>query len=169
MAAHVPTCQAMSIRTDDTLDRELQSRATQVAKGERQADLVARCLELARATRANERAWALVRLAADLRALRDPARALGVLDIAWLIEPEDQAVRAIETVASHCDMGTHEAAVRIERQARPPDLKYARAAVRLYAEIFDATGDEEYRIRRDFYSMLVSEVTRGTSTASSAS
>ena len=159
----------MSTRTDDTLDRDLHERAVQVARPVRQADLVARCLDLARATRVNERAWALVRLAADLRALGDHRRALYVLDTAWFLLPEDEAVRAIETVAiaCHCDMGAHLTAVRIEQQpgSLPPDLKRARAAVRLYAELFEATGEDDYRIRREFFSMLISELNEMDTTA----
>jgi uncharacterized protein YkwD len=52
--------------------------------------------------------------------------------MAWMLEPGDEAVRAVETVAiaCHCDIGTHETAVRIEQQASslPPDLHYARRA-----------------------------------------
>jgi hypothetical protein len=117
---------------------------------------------MAHATRVNDRAWALVRLAADLRALGEQPRALEVLDVAWLLKPEDEAVRAIETVAiaCHCDMGTHETAARIEQQpsSLPPDLRYARASVRLYAELHDATGEEAHRTRRDFYSTLIAEL-----------
>lgn len=73
--------------------------------------------------------WTLGRLAADLRAPGDDARSLDILDAAWLLDPEDEAIRAIETVAMacHCDMGTHLTAV------------HARVAVRLYAELFLAT------------------------------
>jgi hypothetical protein len=57
-------------------------------------------------------------------------------------------------------MGTHETAVRIERQPSvlPPNLRYARAAARLYAELFDVTGDEDYRICRESYSLIVADL-----------
>ena len=31
------------------------------------------------------------------------------------------------------------------------DLRFARASLRLYSELFQATGDEQWRERRDFY------------------
>jgi len=70
----------MSIHNGDAPDRDLHDRAAAVARPRREANLVARCLELAGATRVNDRAWGLVRLAADLRALGEPNRALFVLD-----------------------------------------------------------------------------------------
>jgi hypothetical protein len=57
-------------------------------------------------------------------------------------------------------MGTHETAVRIEQQPSPwpPDLRCARAAARLYAELYDATGDDEYRIRRESFSLIIADL-----------
>jgi len=57
-------------------------------------------------------------------------------------------------------MGAHLTALGIEQQSSPlpPDLKRARTAGRLYAELFDATGDEDYCRRREFFSMLIGEL-----------
>ena len=152
----------MSVRGDDLLERDLHRRAVVAARGDRPNDSVRRCLEVARAVWVTDRAWALIRLAADLRAHGDAARAIEVLDAAWELDAGAEVVRAIETVAiaCHCDMGTHQTAVKIEQQASalPPDLRYARAASRLYSELFDATDDEDYRIRRDAYSLVIADL-----------
>jgi tetratricopeptide (TPR) repeat protein len=152
----------MSVRGDDLLERDLHRQAVVAARAERPDDPVRRCLEVARAVWVTDRAWALIRLAADLRARGDAARAIEVLDTAWELDAGDEALRAIETVAiaCHCDMGTHHTAVKIEQQASalPPDLKYARAVARLYGELFDATEDEDYRIRRDAYALVISDL-----------
>lgn len=67
------------------------------------------------------------------------------------------------------EVGTHETAVRIEQQssALEPDLRYASAAVRLYADLCDATGDEDYRVRRDFFSMLIADLEEDAAPSSS--
>jgi hypothetical protein len=69
------------------------------------SDYRARALEAAFAQRADDRAWARIRLAAALRADGDTEAALSVLDEAWLLGSQDETECAIYTVAMaiHCD------------------------------------------------------------------
>lgn len=150
--------------TDNTHDLvgTLQRRAQEAASGSRQPDYRARAVEAAFAQGSDDRAWARVRLAADLRADGDSAAALDVLDEAWLLGATDAAECAIFTVAiaTHCDLGAHPTAEVIEREqaARSIDAKFARAAARLYSELFQATGDDPHRVRRDLYIALIAEL-----------
>lgn len=138
-----------------TLDRDLHQRAVEAGHERRSADLVGRALELAVATTADDRAWALVRLAADLRALERHAEALRVLDVAWQLSPSEHPELAMFScaIAVHCDRGEHELAIKLERgfSERGIDLKFGRACLRLYAELYAVTDDEEHRARRDSY------------------
>jgi len=149
--------------TDNTHDLvgTLNKRAQEAATATRQPDYRARALEAAFAQGSEDRAWACVRLAADLRADNENAAALSVLDDAWLLGPSEEAERAIYTVAIavHCDLGSHPTAEVIEREqaARSVDGHFARAAARLYAELARSTGDDEHSERRQHYSEMVSE------------
>ena len=159
----MPNLQAMREWQDtDALDEDLHARAVERASTQRRPDPVSRALELAFAGRNDDRAWVLIRLAADLRVLGDMRRALTVLDAAAELRPSAEVRRAIDTcaIACHCDLGTHATAELIERQSRalPPDLHLARAAARLYAELFAQTGADEHRDRRCGFSALVAEL-----------
>ena len=132
----------------------------------RQADYRARALEAVFAQGSDDRAWARIRLAADLRADGEFAAALGVLDEAWLLGPSAEAECAIYTVAIavHCDLGAHPTAEVIEREqaVRVADAKFARAAARLYSELVRATDDEAHRSRRDRYIAMIDELEDST-------
>ena len=86
------------------------------------------------------RAWALVRAAGELRALRRYDDALQALDLACQLSPGEGAELAIfaSAIAIHCDVGEYELAVKLERSfaERGIDLRLARASLRLYSELF---------------------------------
>ena len=112
-------------------------------------DLPRRAVEAALATSTDERAWALVRLAADLRAMGDQATALRVLDFAWAMEPSSEPAAAMFTcaIACHCDLGDLFTAQLIagEQPDDYRDVKFARAACRLYAALLEETGEERWK------------------------
>lgn len=134
----------------NSLARDLHLRAaTAAASGdERQVDVIGRVLTLATAQRSDDRAWALVRLAADLRALGRHEDALRVLDAAWFLQPSEHPELAIFTcaIAIHCDREAHDVAVTLERDfaERGIDLKFGRACVRLYTQLAALTEDDEH-------------------------
>ena len=146
--------------TDDhTLERDLHRRVVQTLGEGRTVDVIGRVLALAAAHRADDRAWALVRLAADLRALGRHDDALRVLDAAWFLEPSEQPELAMFScaIAIHCDRQAHDVAVTLERDfaERGIDLKFGRACVRLYSELYAATEDDEHQARLESYSAHV--------------
>lgn len=132
-------------------------------------DLVERCLEIAAATRADDRAWALVKLAADLRRLERYDDALRVLDLASELLGDPRSELAVYTcaIAVHCDRSEHEVAIKLERQvvAGGVDVKFGLACRRLYSELHAKTGDEEHRARRDSYRALVESLEAADSVA----
>lgn len=144
---------------DNTLDRDLHQRAAELGHERRQANLVARAVELAHATRADDRAWGLVRLAADLRALERYDEALYVLDLAWQLSPSERPELATFTcaIAIHCDREDHDIAVKLERDFadRVVDFKFGRACLRLYSELYAMTEADVHRARRESYRSLV--------------
>ncbi len=107
----------------------------------------------------DERAWALVRVAGELRALRRYDDALQALDLACQPSPGEGAELAVFAcaIAIHCDVGEYELAVKLERSfaERGIDLRFALVSLRLYSELFEATGDEPCGERRDFYRSFV--------------
>ncbi|MGH3111642.1 MAG: hypothetical protein ACRDQT_12085, partial [Gaiellaceae bacterium] len=143
----------------DSLDRDLHLRAGETANGRREADVVGRVLELAAARGSDERAWALVRLAADFRALGRHDEVLRVLDAAWYLEPSEQPELAIFSCAIgiHCDRRAYDVAMTLERDFadRGIDLKFARACVRLYVDLYAETEDEEHQARVASYRSYV--------------
>jgi hypothetical protein len=155
--------------TDNThaLVGVLHERARAAATEPRQPDYQSRAFEAAFAQGPDDRAWARIRLAADLRADDQKQAALSVLDDAWLLCPSDEAERAIYTVAIavHCDLGAYPTAVILEREqaSRSVDGHFARAAARLYSELLEVTGEEEHRIRRSSYSGIADESEGGRS------
>jgi hypothetical protein len=149
----------MSARSDDNLAGDLHRRAAEVARPKREADLVARCLELAVATtcaRPRVRARQAGGRSAETRAHDEALRAL---DVAARLPAEHRAELAIYTcaIAIHCDRSEHDVAVELERQvvAAGVDRKFGFACLRLYSELFAASEDEEYGVRRDSYRALV--------------
>ncbi len=107
----------------------------------------------------DERAWALIRAAGELRGLRRYDEALQALDLACELAPGERAELAVFAcaIAIHCDVGEYELAVKLERSfaERGIDLRLALACLRLYAELAEATGGARYRERRDFYRAFV--------------
>jgi hypothetical protein len=116
-------------------------------------DLPRRAVEAALATSTDERAWALVRLAADLRAMDKQREALHVLDLAWSMEPSAEPSAAMFTcaIACHCDLGDLYTGQLIagEQPDEYRDVKFARAACRLYAALLAETGDERWKLELD--------------------
>ena len=125
-------------------------------------DIPRRAVEAALATFTDERAWALIRLAADLRALGDRERALAVLDLAWRLEPSRQPAAAVFTcaIACHCDEGDVLTAdvIASEQPDEYRDVKFARAACRLYATLLAETGEEKWKIELDRHLSLLEPV-----------
>jgi hypothetical protein len=116
-------------------------------------------VETTAAASVDERAWALVRLAGDLRARGHYDDALRTLDVAWHLSPGDAAELAVFAcaVAIHCDREQYQRALNLERSfvKRGIDLRLALAFERLHAELFGATSDERHRERRDFYRAFI--------------
>jgi len=136
----------------------LRERVIQRTGAARIADPTGAIADLAAATTADDRAWALVRLAADARASNEPESALRLLDSAWLLDPGPEAERAIFTVAiaAHCDGGRYEVAEILvsEQAARSIDTHFAMAAARLYAALYAATRDDRFaRLRDKFFAI----------------
>jgi hypothetical protein len=148
----------------------LNRRVEEVGREVRQANFRARALEAAFARSGEERAWSRVRIAADLRAEGEHEQALRVLDAAWVLGPSEEVERAIFTVAiaTHCDLNSHLTAEVIEREqaGRSIDVKFARAAVRLYSELASVTQDAAHHARRDHYLTTINlSETRDTAAA----
>jgi tetratricopeptide (TPR) repeat protein len=118
-----------------------------------------RSLEVAAAGGVDVRAWALVRAAGQLRALRRYDEALQALDLACQLSPGERAELAVFAcaIAIHCDVGEYELAVKLERSfaERGIDLRLSLVCLRLYSELYALTRDERHRERRDFYRAFV--------------
>ena len=103
-------------------------------------------VEVAAASDADARAWALVRAAGELRAVRRYDEALQALDLACQLSPGEGAELAVYAcaIAIHCDCRDYELAVMLEGlfAERGIDLTFALACLRLYSELFAETGDE---------------------------
>jgi hypothetical protein len=116
-------------------------------------DLPRRAVEAALATSTDERAWALVRLAADLRAMDKQREALHVLDLAWRMEPSTVPSAAMFTcaIACHCDLGDLYTGQLIasEQPDEYRDVKFARAACRLFAALLAETREERWKLELD--------------------
>jgi hypothetical protein len=140
--------------TNGNLADDLHSWAVEAAYG-RQPDLVRRAVEAAFADSCTDRTWALVRLAADLRAMGRHREALDVLDIAWWYDREGPATAAMFSVgiACHCDTNQHLTGhvVAVQQPDEIIDLKLARAACRLYWELLQQTGEECWQLQLDRY------------------
>jgi hypothetical protein len=141
-------------RNNDTTNAALDTAAG------RQPDFVLRALEAALARTSDQKAWALVRLAADLRAVGRPAVALSVLDEAFFLGHKIETDRAMfsSAIGAHCDLGQHPVGKVVERdwvKQGDPDLKFAKAALRLYTESFLATGDPHDDLLCAHYRTLV--------------
>jgi hypothetical protein len=122
---------------------------------QRVPDLPRRAIEAALATSTDERAWALIRLAADLRVLGEIDTALVALDTAWHLHPSTEPARAMFScaIACHCDTAAYTKAETIasEQPEEFHDLKFSRAAVRLYSTLLEETGEERWAIYLDHY------------------
>lgn len=141
---------------------DLNSAIRQKPWPQRVPDLPRRAVEAALATSTDERAWSLVRLAADLRALGDRRRALGVLDLAWRMEPSAGPAAAMFTcaIACHCDEDDYFTAevIACEQPDEYRDGKFARVACRLYAALLAETGEERWRLELDRHLDLLEPV-----------
>jgi hypothetical protein len=124
-------------------------------------DFPRRAIEAALATGTDDRAWALVRLAADLRADGDQRKALLVLDIAWGLAPSGGPSAAMFTcaIACHCDEGEFFTAhvVASEQPEEYRDVKFARAACRLYATLLAETGEQRWKLELDRHLAVLDE------------
>jgi hypothetical protein len=122
-------------------------------------ELASRTIEAALAESSDERAWVLVRLAEDLRALGRADVALRALDAAWELRPSEEPRRAIFTcaISAHCDLDQHIVAEVIEREqaARSMDDEFALAALRLYSALSRMTGSRIHYARRADYICLL--------------
>jgi hypothetical protein len=122
-------------------------------------DFPRRAVEAALATSNDARAWALVRLAADLRANNDRKKALAVLDLAWSMEPSAEPAAAMFTcaIACHCDEEHYLTAhvVASEQPDENRDTKFARAACRLYATLLAETGEELWKLELERHLALL--------------
>ena len=116
-------------------------------------------VETAAAAGVDKRAWALVRVAGELRALRRYDEALQALDLAFDLSPDESVELAVFAcaIAIHCDVGEYELAVKLERSfaERGIDLGLALVCLRLYSELSADTDDELHRRRRDFYQAFI--------------
>jgi hypothetical protein len=139
---------------DDVLLDQVRART----RPERTPRLADNVVALVRSHATEDRAWALVKLAADFRALGDLDAALRLLDTAWQARPGGRAERAIFTVAVavHCDAGRHEVAETLAREQseRSTDALFAMAAARVHAELWAASGLEEHALSRDRFLAL---------------
>jgi hypothetical protein len=111
----------------------------------------------------------LVRLAADLRAMREHRTALGVLDLVWHMKPSAHASAAMFTcaIACHCDLGDLFTAQLIasEQPDEYRDAKFGRAACRLYAALLDETDEERWKLELDRHLALLDASTAPVSVA----
>jgi hypothetical protein len=111
----------------------------------------------------DETAWAVVRLAAALRAAGDAEAGLRLLETAVRMRPGDRVQRAIATVAieAHCDRGSARAAASLVRRLEDAavDERLARAAARAYDRLVAETGDGRYAPLRDRWAALADELT----------
>lgn len=123
---------------------------------QRVPDLPQRALDAALATSADARAWALVKLAADLRVLGEIETALFVLDAAWFLGPSTEPSRAMFSCAigCHCDRADYDVAhlIAAEQPEEYHDEKFSRAAQRLYLTLLELTGEEQWSVWLDHYS-----------------
>jgi hypothetical protein len=103
-------------------------------------------MALVKAQGRNDRAWALVNLAAALRREKQYGPALKVLDAARELNPGPQAEVAAYTcaVAIHCDLNDHKTARKVGEFARTRavDEKLLRALGRSYWAHFHETHEE---------------------------
>ena len=122
-------------------------------------DFPRRAVEAALATSNDARAWALVRLAADLRASDDQRKALAVLDLAWGMEPSAEPAAAMFTcaIACHCDNDDFLTAhvVANDQPDAYRDTKFARVACRLYATLLAETGEERWKLELERHLALL--------------
>jgi hypothetical protein len=102
-------------------------------------NLVAHAVAAGSGVHVNERVWALIRFAADLRALGRPSEAIQVLDAAWKLDSNDQAQLAMFTcaIAAHRDLGDLQTAQRLVdyQRERATDEKFERAAHAVAADL----------------------------------
>jgi hypothetical protein len=121
-------------------------------------------IDAATATDAEQRAWALVALAARLREDDERARALEVLDAVVAFDPpwEVQSAAFTTAAAIHCDLGDLKTARSIcdETLAKGVNEYILSAAVRVYWELARSTRLQEFHDRRKDLSAALEELTR---------
>ena len=149
--------------TNDTdfLPHVLLERVRQTRKRQRATALDC-AIDAATATDAEQRAWALVALAARLREDDERARALEVLDSVVAFDPSWEAQSAAFTTAAaiHCDLGDFKTARSICDQtlAKGVNEYILSAAVRVYWELARSTKLQEFYDRRDALSAALDEM-----------
>jgi hypothetical protein len=125
----------------DETDTTTAAEHRDVAGGE----FLRRALGLAAAQTSDDRARALVRLAATARRSGLFEEALWALDAAWRLRPSDAAERAVYTcaISVHCDRADYETAIKIGEaaMARSRDAGLLEAMERTYRELFVQTDN----------------------------
>lgn len=148
-------------------NRELQVPAdAEHPYPQRVPDIARRVVEAAQARTNDEKAWALVRLGADLRVLGDISGALRALDAAWELRPTIEPARAMWScaIAAHCDNADYLLAHRVAHQLPEGyhDVKFSRAAARLYATLLEETGEECWAVHLAHYRTHLESVDSAT-------
>jgi hypothetical protein len=157
-----------------TLQAGLQHRIAVAQNGPSGAGAILElAVHAATAGSADDKAWALTRLAAGLRSAGQLDLAVTALDAAAGLRPTGWRERALSTcaVSVHCDRDDPERAVAIgeEQLGRSRDEKLLVAMARAYHEAFLTTGTAEYEERRDRVSALLGRYASAASAASSSS
>jgi hypothetical protein len=127
----------------------LRERLKDISRRPLPTDSFGRAIAAAIAPEPRDRCWKLVSLAASLRAGGDRELALAILDATVALgAPADVRHAAYTTaIAIHTDLGNLETAEKLARQelADEVDEYLLRTLARLYWELYDETGLEEYR------------------------
>jgi tetratricopeptide (TPR) repeat protein len=152
----------------DFLEQVLLQQVRQAQRAQPKETSFECAVAAALATTVDERAWALVSLAARLRSEGNVDLALRVLDAAVAFGPEWRAQSAAFTTAAaiHCDLGQLDTARAIcdETLARGVDPYLLKIALRVYWELFRSTKLEEFRVRWESLSHAL-EAVEGESAA----
>ena len=148
----------------DFLPGVLLEKVRQTRKNSRRETTLDYAIDAAIATDAEERAWALVTLAAQLRDHDERRRALEVLDAVVAFNPSWEAQSAAFTTAAaiHCDLGDLATARSICDQtlARGVNRFILGAAVRIYWELAKSTKLQEFYDRWKALSAALEQIER---------
>ena len=132
--------------SDDFLPGVLLQQVKQAARTAQRETLLDYAIHAATEPDRNQRAWALVSLAKQLRGEEQHERALTVLDAAVAINPTWEAQSAAFTLAAiHCDRNELDKARAIcdETLARGVNVYVLKTAARVYWELAQSTKVQE--------------------------